>query len=56
VNVPIENESGFEGSDGDNTSNGGAATRVKVDKTPTLGQFTGNPGGETNFIGPNTSV
>jgi hypothetical protein len=46
VNVLSENESGSEGSDDDNTSNGGggAATWVKVDKTPTLGQFTGNPG------------
>jgi hypothetical protein len=44
VNVPNENESGSEGSDSDNTTNGGAATWVKVDKTPTFGQFTGNPG------------
>jgi hypothetical protein len=40
VDVPdnIFSESGSEGSDGDDTA------WVKVDKTPTLGQFTGNPG------------
>jgi uncharacterized membrane protein len=35
---------------------GGTATWGKIDKTPTLGQFTGNPGGETNSIEPNASV
>jgi hypothetical protein len=44
ANVPSENESGSEESDSDTTSNEGAATWVKVDKTPTLGEFTGNPG------------
>jgi hypothetical protein len=38
VNVLSECESGFEGSDSDDTA------WVKVDKMPTLGQFTGNPG------------
>jgi hypothetical protein len=40
-----ECETGSEGrDDGANTSDAGATTWVKVDKTPTLGQFTGNPG------------
>jgi hypothetical protein len=38
VNVLSEYGSGSKDSDNDNT------TRVKVDKTPILGQLTGNPG------------
>jgi hypothetical protein len=40
-----ECETGSEGSDDNaNTSNAGATTSVKVDKTSSLGQVTGNPG------------
>jgi hypothetical protein len=38
VNVLSEYESGSKGSDSDDTA------WVKVNKTPTLRQFTGNPG------------
>jgi hypothetical protein len=37
-----ESETSCEKSD--NTSTAGATTRVKEDKTPNLGPFTGNPG------------
>jgi hypothetical protein len=44
-NVTSERETCSEGSDDSaSTSNAGATMWVKVDKTPTLGQFTGNPG------------
>jgi hypothetical protein len=56
VNVPGENERGSEGSDSDNTSNGGAATWVKVDKMPAyIRTVYWKSGGETNSIGPNKS-
>jgi hypothetical protein len=49
VNVLSECESGSEGSDSDDTS------WVKVDKTPTLGQFTGNPGAK-QILNPDSKL
>jgi hypothetical protein len=37
-------ESETSSQESDNTSNAGVTTRVKEDKTPNLGSFTGNPG------------
>jgi hypothetical protein len=49
VNVLSECESGSEGSDSDDTTR---VKVVKVDKTHTLGQFTGNPGVKQVLLHP----